>query len=136
MVKVNFDGVPEFRAKTLIPDGWYPAQIAGIDVRTTRKGDEMWRCTWELLNGEHKSKHVYDNLVFSSGGQSRVKFVLSKLGVDTTGAIDLQPEDIGGRYAEIEVKTEEYPDNEGVLRRRNRVSFAGVRPMTTEPPPF
>lgn len=125
MPKVDFTKVDDVQDFTPIPDGKYPCRLADIEEARTHSGDEMWRMRFQVAEGPHAGRIVFDNLVFSDAAMKRVKLICSRLGIDVSGELDLEPGMLKGRTCLLTVQTEEYEDNEGRPRKRNVVPFAG-----------
>jgi hypothetical protein len=85
----------------------------------------MWKVRHLVTKGEFKGRYIFDNLVFSEKALKRAKLILRCLGVDVSGEINLTPEMIKRKQAIVTVKLEDYVDDEGREKKRNRVPFAG-----------
>ena len=128
MPKVNMHAVEDAQDFTPIPDGEYLAQLVEVDEnKTTRDGDPMWSVRWQVLEGEHAGRYVFDNLVFSAKALKRVKLVFSRLGLDVAKdqEVDWTPDMIIGKQARITVVTEEYEDQSGQKKKRSSIPYAG-----------
>ena len=75
-------------------------------------------------------------MVFSEKAMKRAKLICSRLGLDVTKALDLEPSMIQGRHAIVQVEIQPYTDNQtGKEKHRNSVPFAGYdRVDSTEQP--
>lgn len=73
----------------------------------SKKGDIQWKMRVEILDGEHASREIHDYLTFSEGGLKRIKVLASRIGLDITGPIDMEPEDLDGSFWIIEVDSHE-----------------------------
>jgi hypothetical protein len=137
MPQVDWDSVEDTEPATrTLPPGWYECQLQAVDVGTTQHGDEMWTCKWGVIAGVHKERHFLDRWVWSRKGLQRIKIILKKLGLQPTGQASLEPEDIGGTYAHVEVKVQQYTDRNGVLRETNVPTLACFKPLQREDAPF
>jgi hypothetical protein len=125
MPKVDFANVDDVQDFSPLPDGKYLCMLADLEEGSTRHGDEMWRLKFQVAEGEYKGRYVFDNLVFSDSAMKRVKLVCSRLGIDVSGEVDLTPDMLLGKMAVLTLEQEEYEDNEGRVKRRNTVPFAG-----------
>ncbi len=126
MPTVNFAGITEeSNGVTLLEEGTYPCRLAEVDVAETSKGDEMWRLRWVVEEGPHQGRLIFDNLVFSSAALGRLKLVCERLGIDTSGELDLRPSMLRGRHCLVRVEIEDYEAADGQLRKRNVVPWAG-----------
>jgi Protein of unknown function (DUF669) len=125
MPRIDFSSVEDAKDYTPIPEGEYLCRIDKVEEALTGAGNEMWKLRLAVVSGEHKGRFLFDNLVFSEKALKRAKFVCRCLGVDVSGEIDLTPEMIVGKQANVRVEIEEYVDDEGHEKKRNRVPFAG-----------
>lgn len=127
MVVVDVTDVDEAGNYVPLPTGEYPSKIIEVEENNTNAGDPMWSLKFEVLEGDCKGRHFFDNLVFSDNPKTRqrLKLVLKRLGYDVGKAIDVTPASMIGRAARITVMPNEYTDNDGVLKKTNKVAFAG-----------
>jgi hypothetical protein len=125
MPKVDFSKVDDVQDFSPLPDGKYLCQVSEIEEATTQYDDEMWKLKHEVIEGEHKGRFIFDNLVFSSAALKRAKLICSRLGLDVSGEVELTPSMLKGRKCYVSVLTEEYEDSEGKIKKRNVVPFAG-----------
>lgn len=125
MPKIDFAKVDDVQDFTPIPDGKYLCRLTDIEETHTNHGDDMWRMRFQVADGPHAGRMLFDNLVFSDAAMKRVKLVCSRLGLDVSGELDITPELLKGRACLLTVQTEEYEDQEGRRRKRNVVPFAG-----------
>ena len=130
MPRVNFADVDDNTGFTPIPDGQYKACVEKVEERTTKKGDAMWSVEWRIVEGQYLGRKIFDNLVFSDKGYSRVKLLLKRLGFDVTGELDCQSEMIHGKQALITVYTDSYPDKDGNEKKKNSIPFDGFASLT------
>lgn len=128
-MEVNLDdGDGEITDYTLVPPGTYRCRIAEVRPGTTRAGDERWSLRLVVAEGQHVGKQAaWDSLVFSTRGRARARMVLNALGLPSTGKVQLEPKDLEGRHALVEVRPAEYrtPWGDGV--RRNEVPYDGYK---------
>lgn len=125
MPKVDFSKVDDVQDFSPLPDGKYLCQASEIEEATTQYDDEMWKLKFEVVEGEHKGRFIFDNLVFSEAALKRAKLICSRLGLDVSGEVELTPSMLKGRRCYLSVLTEEYEDSEGKTKKRNVVPFAG-----------
>src|SRR4051794_10388841 len=71
---LSFDasGVAPRSAFDIIPDGWYRAWITESEMKPTTKGGEYLQLVWEILDGEHKGRKVWDRLNLKNASQAAV----------------------------------------------------------------
>lgn len=122
---INLGGVVTGEKYPPLPASKYLCTIKNIEERTTRTGHEMWRLTFEVAQGVHAGRLIFDNLVFYSAGFERIKNLCEALGVDITGELDLTPDFVLERHCNVEVFVKEYTDKQGRMRRGNEVAFSG-----------
>lgn len=131
MPKIDFSTIEDAKSFTPVPEGSYHCEVAAVEQTTTNRGDEMWKLKLKVLEGEHEGRHLFDNLVFSPAALKRVKFVCTRLGLDTSGELDLTPAMLRGRTALVTVQIEQYVDDEGRERSRNKIPFDAYEAVGT-----
>jgi hypothetical protein len=127
MPRVNFNRLQAERTFSPLPDGEYRCRLRDVEETVTRNGDAMFKLTWEVIQGAHGGRRIFDNLVFSERALKRLKHVCSALGLCVTGEIDLTPEMIQDRECMVTVASEDCIDEAGTTKTRNRVLFEGYR---------
>jgi hypothetical protein len=85
----------------------------------------MWKLAFEVVEGDHMGRLIFDNLVFKTAGFQRVKSLCRVLGLDVSGQLDLRPDSIRGGSCYVTVDIEEYEDRHGDTQKRNKVAFDG-----------
>jgi hypothetical protein len=65
--------------------------------------------------------------VFSTRGRARARIVLAALGLPAKGKVSLQPGELEGRQAFVQIRPSEYASPGGDLVRRNEVPYEGYR---------
>lgn len=133
MPRVDFPNIDE-GGRTVVPDGEYVVTVDEVVPKTTKNGDEMWTLWLKIANGEHEGAIIFDNMTFSEKGNGRVKLICSRLGLDVTQAMNLEPRNLIGRHARVTVYTREYIANNGEPKKANAVPFDGY--ATTESSDF
>jgi hypothetical protein len=123
----DFSDVTDVEDFASIPEGSYVTRIAEVREGTTRGGSPRWAMRLEVTGGDHAGRTAaWDGLVWSERGLSRVKFVLSKLGFDVSGRLEVEPRDLVGLEVLTEVQMEEREDAlTGRRIVRPRVPFLG-----------
>lgn len=115
---------------TTVPAGTYACEIVEVRTGTTRSGDERWAVRLAIVEGEYTGRlAAWDGLVFSARGLGRVRRVLGALGLPNRGKVNLDPKDLEGRRALVDVRASEYTHPSGELVRRNEVPYDGYRPL-------
>jgi hypothetical protein len=125
MPRIDFSTVEDAQDFSPLPDGKYLCRLAEVEEAGTQYGDEMWKLRFVVAEGPHKGRRIFDNMVFSEAALKRVKLICSRLGLDVSGELDLTPEAIKDRTCYVTVETDEYEEDEGKMKRRNIVPFAG-----------
>jgi hypothetical protein len=69
--------------------------------------------------------------VFSNRGRGRARIVFQALGLPAKGRVQVQPSDLEGRQAFVEVRPAEYANPSGEVVRRNEVPYDGYRACET-----
>lgn len=92
----------------------------------TRAGDERWGLRLVVANGPYAGKlAAWDSLVFGRRGRVRARMVLQVLGLPKAGQVAIEPQDVEGRQALVEVSPVEYATPSGDVVRRNEVPYGG-----------
>jgi hypothetical protein len=111
-----------------VPAGSYLCRIDDVRPGTTRAGDERWSVQLTVAAGPQAGRHAaWDSLVFSIRGRARARMILKALGLPATGRVQVEPDDLRGRTALVEVRTAEYTAPSGDRVRRNEVPYDGWR---------
>lgn len=127
-MEIDFDAKDHLADFTSVPQGTYLCRVAEVRAGTTRAGDERWSLRLVVAEGRHVGRQAaWDSLVFSSRGRARARAVLQALGLPAVGKVELQPADIEGRQALVEVRPSEYESAGGQVVRRNEVPYDGYR---------
>ncbi|MCU0867869.1 MAG: hypothetical protein MUC36_29135, partial [Planctomycetes bacterium] len=71
----------------------------------------------------------WDSLVFSTRGRARARMVLQALGLPASGKVQIEPADLEGRAALVEIRPAEYQTPSGEVVRRNEVPYDGFRAL-------
>lgn len=72
MAQINDDvtGVEPNKAFEIIPPGDYIAQVVESDVKDTKASDGQYmKLTWQILDGEHEGRKVFDNITLRNPNQ-------------------------------------------------------------------
>ena len=125
MPKINFEEIEDVQDFTPIPSGRYLCKLVEVEESKTQYDDEMWNVRFEVIEGEHKGRAVFDRMIFSQAAIKRVKLICSRLGLDVSGPMNLTPEMVKGKTCYIAVQIEEYLDEGKNAKKRNVVPFAG-----------
>lgn len=137
MGTIDFDG--DSSDFVTVPAGTYVCRVAEVRTGTTRAGDVRWSMRLVVADGKHVGRQAaWDSVVFSTRGRARARLVFAAVGLPAKGTVHVQPDDMVGRLALVEVRPVEYPTPDGGSVRRNEVPYDGWRPVpdrTPEPDP-
>lgn len=127
---LDFSHVETARSFPVLPAGRYAVEVLSVrtDGPTTKTGHEMWGLQLAVLDGPHKGRRVFDNLVFSETAMPRLKLILDALGVDVTRPVRMTADLILHRKCYVTVEIEGY---QGV--QRSKVRFDGYEELAPDP---
>ena len=131
MPRINFATIDSVSDFAPLPDGDYVCSLADIETDVTRAGDPMWKLRWAVESGEYAGRILFDNLAFSAKAMPRVKLICASCGLDVSGEVDLEPTMLLGKRASVSVFIEEFRDDQGAAKVRNRIPFGGYAPICT-----
>jgi len=135
-MEIDFDAKDRVSDFVTVPAGTYLCRIAEIRPGSTRAGDERWSLRLVVAQGQHVGKQAaWDSLVFSTRGRARARMVLQALGLPATGRVQIEPADLEGRNALVEICPSEYQGPDGAMVRRNEVPYDGYRAAVGMPEP-
>lgn len=133
MSTFDFDADAHVSDFVRVPAGAYRCRVADVRAGTTRAGDERWSLMLTVADGPHVGKlAAWDSLVFSNRGRARARFVLATLGLPPKWRVQIEPGDLDGRQALVEVRPAEYTSPDGATVRRNEVPYDGWRALPAE----
>jgi len=114
----------------VVDDGEYRMRVGEVRAVETGNGRAAWMLRMELADGELAGRTaVLDWLNFTDRGLRRVRMVLAALGFDVTVSMDVEPGQLLGRTAMVQIATQESQrESDGRLLRRSRVAYDGWRP--------
>ena len=117
-----------------IPEGVYLCRLASVKKGfETKKGDEMWKMGFVILEGEHEDRWINDRIIFSHRAQPRFLKMIGQMGIGfPTADFDLRSEHLRGRivYVETEIKT--FINKEGKEGYYNGVPYDGYHKASYE----
>ena len=126
MPEVDFDQYDEASNFAPLPEGDYNVELDKIEEKSTGSGDEMWSLRFVVMDEPHKGRYIFDNMVFTQAAMGRVKLICSRLGINTSGTVNLTTDHLKGKRCRlVGVTIGEYEDYEGNMRKKNEVPFAG-----------
>lgn len=135
MPHVDFPNIPDDKDFAPIPAGDYFCKCTDVEVGESSNGNEMWTLTWTIQEGEYQQRRLFDRLVFTEKAMPRIKLVCSRLGIDTSGPMNLSSWMFEGRLATITTFVESYTTKDGEERKRNTVPYRGYE-YVDQPPPM
>jgi hypothetical protein len=134
-MEIDFEGADRVSDYVTVPAGTYVCRIAEIRPGTTRAGDDQAQRPSLVAEGQHVGKQAaWDSLVFSPRGRARARVVLQALGLPATGKVTIEPKDLEGRQALVDIRPAEYQAPSGDVVRRNEVPYDGYRPADAMAP--
>ncbi len=128
-MEIDFDAAQPVSDYVTVPEGTYVCSVAEVRPGLTRAGDERWSLRLVVAEGEHTGKQAaWDGLVFSTRGRPRARLALQALGLPATGKVTIEPGDLEGRRALVQLRPSEYTNAAGATVRRNEVPYDGYSP--------
>lgn len=116
-----------------VPQGTYRCRVAEVRTGTTKAGDERWSIRLVVSEGLHIGKQAaWDSVVFSVRGRARARMVLGAFGLPPAGKVMIEPSDLEGREAFVEVRLAAYHSESGDVVRRNEVPYDGYKEIPVE----
>ncbi len=133
-MKIDLSQIDDIEDLRAVPAGEYHCKAVEARESDSPAGHVRWGIRWEVANGDFQGRTAcWDSLHWSERGLPRVKFVLQMMGLKPDKEHELQPDDVVGREALVEVVHEEREDPvTGIRRLTNRVPFAGYAPAPVE----
>ena len=130
MTQWNLGQVDTVHSFASIPPGEYEVRIVDVRPGQAKDKSERWTLRLEVATGDYAGRTAaWDSLTWSERGVVRVKHVLAALGYDVDGVVDVQPQDLLGRGARVQVITEEFESPAtGQRVERMAVPFRGWTP--------
>lgn len=129
-MRQDFTEIDDAHSLVTIPPGRYPCEVADTRVSVGRDGNPRWGLHWKVLGGPLAGKTAaWDNLHWSDRGLPRVKHVLGSMGFAVDGVVEVEPHDLLGRKAIVQVELEAYEDPVSGRRiERLAVPYRGYLP--------
>jgi hypothetical protein len=121
MPTVDFDKIEDAEGFTPIEPGTYLMKVDDVVEESSKEGHDIFRLSLKVWKPDHLfGRIVFDRITFSEKGKKRVKFVCSRLGLETSGEVNLEPKHLIGRSAFVDVEIGEYQG-----RKTNNVPWGG-----------
>ncbi len=126
-MRQDFAEIDESHSLINIPPGEYPCQVVDTRIHSTQDGSPRWGLHWKVLDGPMAGKTAaWDNLIWSERGLPRVKHALTMMGFNTSGVLEVEPHELMGKRALVNVVPTEYEDpHSGQVVRRLSVPYWG-----------
>ena len=103
-----------------IPAGEYLSMLIDSEMKETKKGDgEYLELTWEILDGDYKSRRLWDRLNLKNPNEKAVKIARGTLSAICHATNVMRPKDsseFNGIPVLIKVVVEERPDKPGEFK--------------------
>jgi hypothetical protein len=129
-MELDFDATEESKDYVTVPPGSYACRVAEVRQRNTRNGEPLWALRLVVSEGEHTGRQAaWDNLVFSVRGRARVRRIFETFGLPAQGKVNVEPADLEGKEALVEVRAAEYKSPSGDIIKRNEVPYDGYRQL-------
>ncbi len=137
-MRIDFSSVEDVDSFVSVPEGTYLCRITEVRERATREGDPRWSFRLMVDDGEYSGRTAaWDGFSWSERGMHRAKHVLSKLGFDTDGVLEVVRDDLVGRKAYVQVQFEEREDPvTGNRQVRPRVPYMGYQSADDQAMPW
>lgn len=130
-MEVDFSGVDDVQSYLSVPEGRYRCRVSEVREGWTRDGHPRWTFRLEVSEGEFAGRTAaWDGLGWGEKGLKRAKHVLAGFGFDVSGRIDIEPADLLGQEAWVQVTAEDRLDpTSGVRQIRPRVPYLGYEAL-------
>ena len=130
-MKLDFTNVEDAESYVSVPEGTYVCRIAEVRLYVARDGSPRWNLRLEVAEGEYAGRTAaWDSLTFSERGMPRVKQVLGRFGLDVSGKLEIEANDLVGLQARAQCVLEEYEDKlTGRRQTRLRVPYLGYESL-------
>ena len=125
-MRYDFSTVQDEQTFASVPPDTYQVEIGEVRPGIARDGSVRWTLRLDVVGGEFAGRMAcFDSLTWSDRGVQRVKLVLEALGFDVGGTLELEPDELLGKTARVEVVRESWEDARAVRQTRNTVPFRG-----------
>ena len=130
-MRLDFRSVRDTPSYASVPAGVYECAVKEVRLTRARDGSERWALWLEVASGEMAGRTAaWDSITWSERGLTRVKTVLAALGYDVDGIVEVEPKDLEGRRARVQVVHEEFENPvTGERIERMAVPFLGWGPV-------
>lgn len=130
-MRYDFGSVANVEVYAAIPAGTYVCRVVNAVERVARDGSPRWNLRFDVAEGEFAGRLAgWDSLTWSPRGIHRVQLVLSALGVDARGEVELDASELVGRTARMRWELEEREDTvSGKRTVRLSVPYSGYEAL-------
>ncbi|MEZ5975907.1 MAG: hypothetical protein R3F33_06935 [Planctomycetota bacterium] len=134
-MRQDFTDVDDTHSLMNLEPGQYAGEVADVRVTLARDGSPRWGIQWRVCAGPLAGRTLaWDNLNWSDRGLPRVKWMLGLLGFDVTGVLELEPDDLLGRRALVQIQREQYEEpGTGQRVERAVVPYRGYEALPEDP---
>lgn len=102
---IDFDNDGDTVDFSTVPGGTYRVRVAEVRPGIALISGERWALRLVVAEGPHAGKQAaWDSIVFSARGRARARMVFAALGLPSTGKVQVEPEDLEGREAMVDVR--------------------------------
>lgn len=131
-MRYDFSDVEDADSFVSVPEGEYVCRVTEVREGQSREGAPRWNLRLEVIEGEWAGRTAaWDSLTWSQRGIHRVKLVLTALGLDTRGELEIDSQELVGLEAHVRLMLEEREDPlTGRRQMRLRVPYQGYRPRS------
>ncbi|MFO1008620.1 MAG: DUF669 domain-containing protein [Planctomycetota bacterium] len=136
-MRFDFSSVDDVESFVSVPEGVHTCRIAEVREGRSRDGSVRWSFRLEVLDGDYAGRTAaWDSITWSERGVYRVKKLLSALGLDVRGELEVESKDLVNLQARVKVEPEEREDPmTGRRQVRMRVPYLGYSPVEREEKP-
>lgn len=126
-MRYDFSSVDDVESFVSVPEGVHTCRIAEVREGRSRDGSVRWSFRLEVLDGDYAGRTAaWDSITWSERGVYRVKKLLSALGLDVRGELEVESKDLVNLQARVKVEPEERQDPmTGRVTIRMRVPYLG-----------
>ena len=126
-MRFDFSSVEDVDSYISVPEGIYHCRVAEVREGKARDGSVRWSLRLEVVDGDWAGRTAaWDSLTWSERGVYRVKKAFEALGLDVSGEVEVDPQDLVNLEAQVKVEPEEREDPmTGRRQVRMRVPYLG-----------
>lgn len=126
-MRVDFSDVEDVDQFVSVPEGIYACVVEDVNETTTRDGRPRFWFRLMIEEGDFAGRlAAVDGVSLTHRAMARAKHVLSALGVDVSGEVEVTRELLEGRHARVQVVLEEREDPATGRRTvRTKVPYLG-----------